>query len=137
MLPSPKFTRIKPVISLKKSSRGNQYIMVIVELDSSTILLETMKNCTSSKMIRAYQLLKDRLKTAGIKLKRHVLDNKFSNDFKVAILKNKMIYQLVPPHNHRRNIAEKVIQTFKSHFISILCGCDKSFPLHLWCQLLT
>ena len=47
-----------------------------------------------------------------------------------------MQYQLVPPHDHRRNIAEKAIQVFKAHFISILCGADKSFPLHLWNRLL-
>ena len=47
-----------------------------------------------------------------------------------------MTFQLVPPHDHRRNIAKKAIQTFKAHFISILCGTDKDFPLHLWCRLL-
>jgi hypothetical protein len=46
------------------------------------------------------------------------------------------MYQLVPTHNHRCNIAEKGIQTFKAHFISILCSIDKLFPLHLGCQLL-
>ena len=30
----------------------------------------------------------------------------------------------------------KAIQTFKAHFISILCGVDKDFPLHLWDTLL-
>ena len=33
-------------------------------------------------------------------------------------------------------MAEKAIQTFKAHFISILCGADKDFPLHLWDRLL-
>jgi hypothetical protein len=33
----------------KKSSRGNQYIMVLVEIDSDTILIEPMKNRTSGK----------------------------------------------------------------------------------------
>jgi hypothetical protein len=42
-----------------------------------------------------------------------------------------MKYQLVPPHDHRWNIAETAIKVFKAHFISVLCGCDKSFPLHL------
>ena len=37
---------------------------------------------------------------------------------------------------HRRNLAERAIQTFKSHFIAMLCGCDPTFPLHLWCRLL-
>jgi hypothetical protein len=47
-----------------------------------------------------------------------------------------MQYQLVPPNDHRRNITEKAIQVFKAHFISILCGADKVFPLHLWDRLL-
>ena len=110
--------------------------MVMVELDSSAILVEAMKKHTAGEMIRAYQLLINCLKTAGIKPKRHVLDKECSDDFKATIHNNKMTYQLVPPRNYRRNIAEKAIKTFKSHFISILCGCDKLYPLHLWCQLL-
>jgi len=37
----------------KKSSRSNQYVMVMVELNSNAILVEAMWNCTSGKMIRA------------------------------------------------------------------------------------
>jgi hypothetical protein len=55
---------------------------------------------------------------------------------KATIDKNNMTYQLVPPHNHHRKLAEKSIQTFKAHFISILCGTNTNFPLHLWDQLL-
>ena len=120
----------------KKSSRGNQYVMVLVELDSNAILVEGMKDCASGEMIRAYQHLVDRLKTAGIQPKHHVLDNECSVDFKAMITKNQMTYQLVPTNDHCRNITEKAIQTFKAHFSSIICGADKLFPLHLWCQLL-
>ena len=116
----------------KKSSRGNQYIMVLAHPDSNGILQEPMKNRTSGKMICAYQKLIDRLKSAGITPKCHILDNECSTDFKQTIRDNNMTYQLVPPHDHRRNMAEKAIQTFKAHFISILCGADKDFPLHLW-----
>jgi hypothetical protein len=52
------------------------------------------------------------------------------------IKKNNMMYQLVPLHDHQRNLAKKAIQTFKAHFISILCGTDIEFLLHLWDQLL-
>ncbi len=120
----------------KKSSKGNQYIMVLVHIDSGAILVAPMKDWTSGEMIRAYQSLLNRLNTRGIRPKHHVLDNECSEDFKETIKKNHMTYQLVPPHDHRRNIAEKGIQTFKAHFIAILCGSDKDFPLHLWCQLL-
>jgi hypothetical protein len=38
----------------KKSSKGNQYIMVLMESNSDIILVEAMKNCSSGEMIRAY-----------------------------------------------------------------------------------
>jgi hypothetical protein len=47
-----------------------------------------------------------------------------------------MMHELVPPDNHRSNLAERAIQTFKHHFISILSGVDDKFPLSLWCALL-
>jgi hypothetical protein len=47
-----------------------------------------------------------------------------------------MKYKLVPPDNHQRNQTERVIQTFKAHFISILAGVNNKFPLSLWCHLL-
>jgi len=60
-----------------------------------------------------------------------MLDNECSHDFKGAI-RSQMTYQLATAHDHRRNIAEKVIQTFKHHFIAISCGKDKTFPMYLW-----
>jgi hypothetical protein len=105
--------------------------MELAHIDSNAILAEPMKNRTAGKMIRAYQALLDRLQTAGVTPKRHILDNKCLEEFKATIRKNKMTFQLVPPHDHWRNIAEKAIQTFKAHFISILCGTGITFPLHL------
>ncbi len=120
----------------KKSSKGNHYIMVLIEIDSNTILVEAMKNHTAGEMIRAYLVLVTCLCNAGVTPKMHILDNECSEEFKEQIRKNNMTFQLVPPHDHHKNIAEKAIQTFKAHFISILCGTDKDFPLHLWCRLL-
>jgi hypothetical protein len=45
-------------------------------------------------------------------------------------------FQLVPPGTHRRNAADRVIRTFKNHFIAALCSLDKNFPLHLWDRLI-
>jgi hypothetical protein len=120
----------------QKSSKGNQYIMVLVHPDSRGILQEPMKNCMAGKMIQGYQCLIDQLKSAGITPTHHILDNECLEEFKATIKKNNMMYQLVPLHDHQRNLAEKAIQTFKAHFISILCGTNTDFPLHLWDQLL-
>jgi len=35
----------------QKSSRGNQYIMVLIEIDSNAILVEAMKNRMTGEMI--------------------------------------------------------------------------------------
>ncbi len=120
----------------KKSSKGSQYIMVLTESESNTILVEAMKNRTSGEMIRAYQVLVDRLCSVVIAPKQHILDNECSNNFKEAIKTNNMTYQLVPPHDHQWNKAEKAIQTFKDHFVAILCGADTLFLLYLWDLLL-
>ena len=31
---------------------------------------------------------------------------------------------------------KKAIQTFKDHFVAVLCGTDENFPLQRWCQIL-
>jgi hypothetical protein len=105
--------------------------MVLIELDSNTILVEAMENRTAGKMIRAYQTLLDHLHSAGIQPKMHLLDHECSVEFKERIKLNKMKYQLIPPNNHSWKFAKTAIPIFKAHFISILCGCDKSFLLHL------
>ena len=36
--------------------------------------------------------------------------------------------------DHRRNIVEKSIQTWKDHFFGVISGTVATFPRHLWCQ---
>ena len=61
----------------------------------------------------------------------HILDNGCSVNVKEKILENDMKYLLVPPHDHRRNVAEKAVQVFKDHFVSVLCGTDTDFLMQL------
>ena len=74
------------------------------------------------------------MKAQGIVLKHQVLDNEIYQAYKDKIAATGMTYQLVPPNNHRRNIAEEAIQTWKYHFIGVLSGAAANFPLNLWCQ---
>ena len=41
-------------------------------------------------------------------------------------------FQLVPPHMHQRNAAERDVRTFKNHFISAV---EPLFPFYLWYHL--
>ena len=67
----------------------------------------------------------------------HILDNEASEVYKRSIkIKWKAKYQLVPPHTHRINTAERAIRTFKAHFLSILAGVASDFPINIWELLL-
>jgi hypothetical protein len=110
--------------------------MVLVEVDGNYIDAEPMKNKSTGSMIKAYLALWTQLTARGtIWPRTHLLDNEASTELKTEIKKNCTI-QLVPPDNHRRNLGERVIQTFKCHFKAILAGVDDNFPMQLWDKLL-
>jgi hypothetical protein len=118
------------------SQRGNCYIMEAIHLDDNYKFEELMKNRNEGEMIRVYQKIINRMKAAGLGLKKHVLNNKCSAAMKACIKGNDMDYKLVPLGQHRQNQAERAIKTFKAHFIFVLAGVDDKFPLLLWCHLL-
>ena len=51
-------------------------------------------------------------------------------------LSEEATYQLVPPHLHRQNAAERAIRTFKNHFIAGLASLPPKFPISQWDCLL-
>jgi hypothetical protein len=56
--------------------------MVMVEINSNTILVEPMKSCKDAEMIQAYDALLQQLKRAGIVPKKHILNSKVSKNMK-------------------------------------------------------
>ena len=48
---------------------------------------------------------------------------------KHAFEKNDIVFQLISLHQHRRNVAERAIRTFKNHLLAGLATCDPSFPI--------
>jgi hypothetical protein len=110
--------------------------MVIHDVDSNSLWAEALKDNTGGKLILARARALEQMQKAGIVPKHQILDNQASVAYKKAIGNSDMTYKLVPPDNHRRNMAEKAIQTFKDHFVDVLSGCAPTFPMHLWCQLL-
>jgi hypothetical protein len=120
-----------------RSQSMNKYIMVMVDADSSGILVEPIKNRTDAELTRAYEKLLQRLKQSGIEPKKHVLDNEVSAAMKALIKeKYKMDCELVPPGCHRCNATEVAIRNFKAHFLGILADVADDFPLCLWDKLL-
>ena len=118
-----------------RARSGNRFIMVMVAIDSNAILVTPVKDHTDQQLRNAYLTLLKRVKNAGVKVKKHILDIECSNAMK-EVIKQECELELVPPGCHRRNIAEIGIKIFKNHLISILEGVDSSFPMSLWDKLL-
>ena len=67
---------------------------------------------------------------------KYILDNEYSTHFRTSLHNKGIIFELVPPHHHRRNSAERAIRTFKNHIIVGLTTCDPAFPLREWDRLI-
>jgi hypothetical protein len=119
------------------SSRGNKYIMIFYDHDSSAILAEPLKSRSESELLRAFQKLHEHLTERGLHPTLHILDNECPKMLKAYIRHSGATLQLAPPNMHRTNAAEKAIDTWKCHFISGLSSVDPAFPMHLWCRLIT
>jgi hypothetical protein len=86
--------------------------------------------------LKAYKYIHQKITSRGFKPKLQTLDNEASTALKSFFTENDVEYQLVPPHCHRRNTAERAIPILKEHFVSGLASVDPDLPLHLWDHLL-
>ena len=118
------------------SSRGHKYIFVVYHFDTNVIYGIAIKSRTSTDLcaawLQAFTLFKSHGETPNI----HILDNECSEDMKTMFREHNIVHQLVPPHIHRRNAAERAIRTYKNHLIAGLYTCDPKFPSREWDQLL-
>ena len=119
-----------------QSALGNKYILIIYHYDANCIIAEPLKDRTAGEIAKAHQRVYDYLKLRGLQPKFEILDNECSGDLIRMMTKNNINFQLVPPHLHQANAAERAIRTWKNHFIAILCGLDPKFPLQLWDRLI-
>eukprot|EP00804_Cyclotella_cryptica_P022238 CCRYP_017928-RA/>CCRYP_017928-RA protein AED:0.26 eAED:0.26 QI:0/0/0/1/1/1/3/0/814 len=111
--------------------------MVAVELDGNYIDAEPVKSRTAKALTKAYQAIFQRWQATGaVSPNWHMLDSEAPEELKKAIRANKCRVELTPADQHRRNAAERAIQTFKGHFIAVLAGVDSSFPINQWDELL-
>jgi hypothetical protein len=120
-----------------RSSKGNSYVMLCYIYDCNYIKVVPMKSRSASEWVKSYDVIHQELTVKGLKPRLQTLDNAASTALKNFFTANDIAYQLVPPHCHRRNAAERAIRTFKEHFVTGLSSVDPSFPMHLWDRLLS
>jgi hypothetical protein len=115
-----------------RSSKGNSYIMVCYVYDCNYVKVVPMKSRSALEWVKAYDSVHQEFTVKRFKPKLQTLDNQASAALKNLFTVNDIDYQLVPPHCHRRNAAERAIRTFKEYFVAGLSSVDPAFPLHLW-----
>jgi len=113
------------------SSTGNNYILILYDYNSNVIITVPFKNCKSKSILQAYKVGHAWLCATRLCPKLQCLDNEASHTLQDHLTAEGIDYQLVLPHLHCCNAAERAICTFKNHFITGLCSTDKDFPTHL------
>ena len=119
-----------------QSSRDNNYILVLYNYDSNTILVQALKNRESNTILNAWRSIQERLKMGGVTSKHYVMDNEFSKDLKNTLLAENITFEQAPPYQHRRNAAERAIRTFTNHLLAGLATCDPASHICEWDRLL-
>jgi hypothetical protein len=75
------------------------------------------------------------LESKGHMIRLNIMDNQATQTIKNFFTKNQCKLMLVKPNNHCVNAAERAIQTFEDHFVSMLTTTNSNFPLQLWDRL--
>jgi hypothetical protein len=95
-----------------------------------------MKSKSGAEWVRAFGIVFDEMTPKAFKPTLQTMDNEASAALKKYFTEKEMNYQLVPPHCHITNAAERAIRTFKEHLKSGLATVDPDFSIHLWDRLL-
>ena len=114
---------------------GSVCFLVLYHYEANAILATPIAGLDDKSIFKAYKANFDDLTARGFKPKLNVMDNQATKHIKQFLTAEDCKLQLVEPHNHRVNAAERAIQTFKDAFISALATTDKDFPLQLWDKL--
>ena len=110
--------------------------MFVYIYDINAILMRCLKTKAGAEHLHTFKDIHTLLLHRGLQPKYCRMDNECSAPIKFFITDNDMELQLTPPQMHRRNWAERSIQTGKAHLIAGLVGINPKLPLHLWCRLI-
>jgi len=114
---------------------GNVCFFVMYHYETNAILATPIPGLDSTSILEAYKKNFEYLESKGYKPKLNVMDNQATKVIKAYLKPRHVDLQLVEPHNHRVNAAERAIQTFKNRFIGALGTTDSDFPVQLWDKL--
>ena len=91
------------------SDMRNNYIFLMYDYDSNSILAKPIQSRNASELVRGFELCFKDLQAANITPVLHRIDNEISDELIDAIKKKKLKHQIVTSHDHRQNLAERAI----------------------------
>ncbi len=97
---------------------GSVCFFVLYHSKSNSIIADPITGVDNKAIFEAYKKQFDKLTKQGFHIKLNVMDNQATKYSKQFLDKNNCKLQLVVPHNHCVNAAERVIKTFKDAFIA-------------------
>jgi hypothetical protein len=105
---------------------------ILYHYESNSILVAPITGLNDMTIFNNYKQQFELLLAKGFMPKFNVMDNQTTKDIKTFLIKIICKLQLVEPHNHRINSAERAVHMFKDAFIAALATTDSDFPLQLW-----
>ena len=91
---------------------GMVEICILYGCTTNAIIATPVKNMKEEKIVGCFKQNIEYLSKRGFKLVLNIIDNVVSQAVQAYLEKENMYIQLVNPHNHRLNVAERVIKTF-------------------------
>jgi hypothetical protein len=114
----------------------NVCFLVMYHYQMNAIFTVPILGLDSKSILDTYKQIFKYLVSKGYKPKVYVMDNQATKAIKeYLVTQHQWELQLVELHNHRVNVAECAIQTFKNRFIGALSTTDYEFPVQLWDKL--
>jgi hypothetical protein len=110
----------------------DKYLMFFYSSGSNYIHIELFDSRSESHVLQAYKQGMAFFMKKGLKPNVQRLDNEpafLTDAFQQFQTENDISADRVPPGQHRRNKAERAIETGKHHIIAALAGTDPHFPL--------
>ena len=92
----------------------SQVFFVLYDWTTNAILATPMKDAKDESMIKALKKNIEYLGESDFKPSFNIIDIVASKAIRAHLKKEKVGIQLVEPHNHRVNAAERAIRTFKT-----------------------
>ncbi len=109
-------TGLFPFMSLD----GSVCFFILYHYESNCILTLPIARLNNISIFNTYKKQFEELAAKGFKPKLNVMDNQTTKHIKIFLTINKIKLQLIEPHNHHVNAAERAIQTLKDAFIVVM-----------------